>query len=140
MSDRAQLDPSRGGDYRWPRRVAGLVGVGDALTGLGLMIAPLALVRLMGIEADEAAQVWLRFIGAFVFGVGLATLEPALSAAAPRLPGATSATMTIRLAVACVVALAVWRSELEPRWLLVACWDLIAALVQAASCRRPRRA
>jgi hypothetical protein len=100
---------------------------------LGLVIAPIALVRMMGIEADGANQVWLRFIGAFVLGVGLATLEPALSGASTRLAGATSATITIRLMVAGVVGLAVMRSELEPRWSLVAGWDVTAALVQALS-------
>lgn len=138
MNDRRgrELGPSRGGARNWPRAVAALVGLGDALTGLGLVVAPVTLVGLMGIQTDSTPQVWLRFIGAFVLGVGLATLEPALTAAATRLPGATSATITIRLVVAGVVGLAVARAELEPRWLLVTCWDVVAALAQAVSWRR----
>jgi hypothetical protein len=118
-----------------------LVGAGDALTGLMLMAAPLATLHLMGI-ATVSEPIFLRFIGAFVAGVGLSYGLPLLPATpmvrASRLASVLELTALLRLLVGTFVAIAVLTKALAPAWSTVAITDLALALVQIALLARAK--
>jgi hypothetical protein len=118
----------------WTRWVAVAIGLGDALTGIALLLVPGLVLRGLGLPATSEI-VWLRFVGAFVLGVGVATVEPAVLGAMRRLPGALSATATVRIAVSATLALLVLEGALPAAWVLVAAWDALAALIQLVTLR-----
>lgn len=105
------------------------IGLGDVLTGVALLLVPALVLNGLGLPPTPDV-VWLRFIGAFVLGVGVATVEPAVVGAWRRLAGALSATATVRIAVAATLALLVLEGTLPAAWVLVSVWDALAALVQ----------
>lgn len=119
-----------------------LAGSGDFLTGLLLVAAPLFTLRLMGIASIPAEPVYLRFVGAFVGGVGALYLYPfALSAArrAQRLDTVLEATALVRIVVALVVGGCIASGTLEVRWITVALTDAVLAAVQIGILSRQAR-
>ena len=117
----------------WVRIYCLLAGSGDFLTGILLVTAPLWTLRLMGIESIPAEPVYLRFIGAFVGGVGALYLYPFVLAAArreQRLDVVLEATALVRIAVALVVGGCILSGGLEMRWITVALTDAVLAAVQ----------
>lgn len=60
-----------------------LVGAMDSSTGILLMLAPKITLQLMGIEAP-LETIFLRWVGAFVFSVGLLYFLPLLKNQADR--------------------------------------------------------
>ena len=82
-----------------------LAGLGDATTGLLLLLAPIRVAALLGIA--PAPPFYLSFVGAFVLAVGLSYLYP-FALAAPRRPGRLLAALEItaiaRLSVASFLA------------------------------------
>lgn len=125
----------RTGSLRWPAilLLAG-AGVGDLATGLALIASPGLVLALLGIPEPAGAAVYLRFVGAFVAGVGAAYLYPALPWVARR-PGrlATVAEVTalVRAGIALFLLVAVVSGELAAAWLVVAAFDGGLALAQA---------
>jgi len=115
------------------------VGVGamDACTGLLLMFVPTMTLRLMGLQAIGAeAQIFLSWMGAFVFGVG-ASYFLALRVRSPE-EGEMIWKMTalVRAVIAMFVIAQVSRGTLEPLWLSVAATDALVALVQLVGLKR----
>jgi hypothetical protein len=107
------------------------VGSMDACTGILLMFFPAVTLRLMGLTALSAeAQVFLSWMGAFVFSVGVSYFL-ALGSQAQR-SGETiwKSTALVRTVIACYVTTQVIRGTLEPLWLTVAATDGIVALGQ----------
>jgi len=130
---------------------AALAGSCDLATGLLLIASPLRTLSWMGIAAGGTgggdAVVYLRFIGAFVAGVGASYLYPlVLSALAPvrtqartqvpararpgRLPAVIEVTALVRAGVALFVTGAVISGALSPPWLSVAGTDAGLAALQ----------
>lgn len=114
-------------------------GAGDAATGFLLMLAPGFALRMMGIAQPPAELVFVSFVGAFVFAVGLSTL---FFLRYPRTPSELASVRTLwlitgvqRLCVALFVAGACFGSKLEPAWLLVSGYDLAFAILQLAVLR-----
>ena len=112
------------------------VGLGDAATGLLLLVAPDLTLRLLGLDAISAeAGIFLRWVGVFVLAVGGAYLlplgqrEPERSA---RLRGAMAWTGGARLLVAGFVAVAVLSGALAERWCFVGGYDGVVAIAQLA--------
>lgn len=109
------------------------VGVGamDAITGLLLMMAPVLTLRIMGLQPiGEEAQVFLSWMGAFVFAVG-ASYFLALRTRSPE-QGEMIWTITalVRAVIAVFVVTKVAQGTLEPLWLSVAATDAAVAVVQ----------
>ncbi|MCB1035862.1 MAG: hypothetical protein KDD47_18725 [Acidobacteria bacterium] len=110
-----------------------LAGGGDTLTGVLLMTAPILTLRLMGIEPPAADPVFLRFIGAFVTGVGLCYGLPfvkpggagAEDLARERLVTIFDATALVRFSVAALLTVALLRGDLAPAWRTVAVTDFL---------------
>lgn len=124
---------------RWQLAYCALAGVCDTLTGALLLVAPVRTLGLMGVAAIPTDTVWLRWIGAFVAGVGLSYLYPFfLSSArrARRLAVVLESTALIRLVVAAFVGTAIARGLLEGGWVSVFVTDLTLALAQLAMLRR----
>lgn len=116
-----------------------LAGCGDALTGIFLLALPATTLGWMSIETPLSAQVFIRFIGVFVFGVGISYLYPFVLSGhhrERRLATVFEVTACIRSAVALFVTAAVATQALAPAWLTVAVVDGILALVQISWLRK----
>jgi hypothetical protein len=112
------------------------VGTGamDAVTGLLLIVAPLLVLRLLGIAplANESL-VFLSWVGVFVMAVGL-SYGLALTGRA-RGEVVWMFTGLVRAMVAAYLTIKVLCGALEPAWLLVAAGDGIVAVAQGAILR-----
>jgi hypothetical protein len=109
------------------------VGAGgmDAVTGLLLIVAPLMVLRLLGIATLAAdALIFLNWVGVFVMAVGL-SYGLALTG---RARGETVWMFTgmVRLLVAAFLTVRVISGAMEPAWLLVAVSDGLVAAGQGA--------
>ena len=119
--------------FGWLRGYALVVGLMDTVTGVLLVMAPTLVLRLMWIAGQPAETVWLRFIGAFVAGVGMMYLHPLVAAkgrSATLLAAALEFTAIARAAVGLVVAVSVANGSLPAAWCSVAVTDLSLAAVQ----------
>jgi hypothetical protein len=111
-----------------------LITLSDSVTGLLLLVAPAFVLRLMGVRAPEGALVFISWIGAFVFAVGLSCLYGArlmvLRACHGRLETVWLLTAIVRASVAIFVLQHVIIGMLDPGWLTVAFVDGACVLVQ----------
>ncbi|MBI2214662.1 MAG: hypothetical protein HYU52_13535 [Acidobacteria bacterium] len=111
-----------------------LAGATDTTTGILLVAAPHFTLHLMGIETEDGNETLIRFIGAFVLGVGASYFLPFLQRdrdqriAALRSQFAT--TGLIRLSIALFTGAAVASGALIAPWLSVTASDLALAAVQ----------
>ena len=111
-----------------------LAGGCDTVTGLILVFAPAFALRSMGIRHVVSEPIFISFIGAFVFAVGLSYL---LFATPPRDSGqicevktAWLITAIVRLCAGAFVAAACLGGQLEPAWLGITFVDLSLAVFQ----------
>lgn len=123
---------------RLARATCLVAGACDLTTGLLLLAAPVATLRLMRAHDALSEPAWMRFIGAFVLGVGLLHLygllrEPRGGA---RLTHLMEATALLRLVVAAFTASAVATGTLSAAWLSVTMTDGTFALAQVALLRK----
>lgn len=115
-----------------------LVGAGEVATGLALLAAPTATFRLLGLASSTGggafSEVSIRFVGAFVLGVGGILWLPLRLAPGPgralRIGAALEATAVVRSVIAAFVATSVVAGALAPTWWLVAVYDGGVALLQ----------
>jgi hypothetical protein len=124
-----------------PRHVFCLAaGACDTLTGLLLMAAPVLTLRLMRIPGEPADPNLVRFIGAFVFGIGASYLRPFREPDAARREAQFAAmldlTAWLRFAVGSFVAIAILRGWLVAAWATVAATDLGLAAAQSRMLRK----
>lgn len=117
-----------------------LLGGCDFLTGLLLLAAPDLTLRLLGVREIPADPVFLRWVGAFVAGVGslylLALARSSGPAGGLRLRLTWEATALLRLWVGVFVTVALGTGALAAPWATVALTDLLCAAGQAAALRR----
>lgn len=118
-----------------------LIGLCDASTGLLLMAAPLFTLRLMMIPELPAEPVYLRFIGAFVFGVGASYWLPYLKRKdlierRQQIITTWQMTALVRTVVGGFVCLQVLSGALPLAWISVAATDLGLAAAQLIFLRR----
>jgi hypothetical protein len=124
---------------RWPYAYGLLAGGCDALTGLMLLAAPGFTLGLMRISQLPADLIYVRWIGAFVFGVGFTYVYPFLLAPgrlAARLAVALEITAVIRLAVFAFVICSIAKGPLGREWATVAITDLALAFFQFIMLKR----
>lgn len=118
----------------WASAFCILAGLCDGSTGVMLVAAPLATLRLMGIEALPSEPVYMRFIGAFVASVGCAYLFPFLFLRGPArdrcIEGMLTTTTIIRLCIATFTGTAIARGALAASWITVPLSDLAIAAFQ----------
>ena len=117
-----------------------IAGAGDTLTGLLLVTAPVFTLGLMGIINVPSEPVYLRFVGAFVGGVGLSYLFPFLYRDRRRteqtLAVVFEVTALIRLGIALFVGWAISSGALSTGWVSVLATDLVLAIVQIVMVKR----
>lgn len=108
------------------------VGSMDSITGLLLMFMPASTLRLMGLQpVDDSAQIFLSWMGAFVFSVGISYFFVLLREDSWRGVVVWQMTALVRAVVAVFVLVKVAQGALEPLWLSVAATDAFVAIVQA---------
>lgn len=112
--------------------VIATAGLLDASTGLGLIALPAFTLHAMGapVPASSEAIVFVRFVGAFVFGVGLTYLWALGDATGNRIGIVLGATAIIRASVGIFVATSIATTALAWPWLTVAVVDLTLAGLQ----------
>lgn len=117
-----------------------VTGISDSLTGALLLIAPAMTLRLMRLSAPADAEIYLSFVGAFVFSVGLACLYGALLAyrgsCHSKLEVVWLITALTRASVTIFVSCQVMTSTLAAGWITVAISDGACVLIQAIGLRR----
>jgi hypothetical protein len=117
-----------------------LIAISDSLTGLLLLLAPSFTLRLMGVSAPEDALVFISWIGAFVFAVGLSCAWGAwvmvFCPCERRLETIWLLTALVRASVAIFVLQQATTGLLDPRWLTVAFADGACVLIQGVGLRR----
>jgi len=111
-----------------------LAGLGDAVTGLLLMIAPAFTLCLMGIKNIPQQMVFISFTGAFVFGVGFSYLLGLFSlmrrSSWTLLHASWQFTAWIRLVIFTFTSMQILNGNLDPRWVSVPITDLACAVFQ----------
>jgi hypothetical protein len=117
-----------------------LIGLSDTLTGALLIFAPDIALRLMSLEAPDDALIYVSFIGAFVFSVGVACLYGAFltyrGRLGRRLETVWGLTALTRGSVALFVVAQVALRALPAGWLTVAVTDGACVLIQVIGLRR----
>lgn len=112
-----------------------LTGFSDTATGALLVIAPAETLRLMGLYAASGTLVYLSFIGAFVFSVGLACFYGALlvnrGGCKARLEMVWLLTAFTRASVAVFLIDQIAIGRLNAGWLTVAMYDGACVVIQA---------
>jgi hypothetical protein len=114
-----------------------LAGACDAATGLGLVLAPLTVLGLMGVTSGPRDPALVRFIGAFVFGLGSAYLLALLLPARPgRVRTVAEVTTGVRLAIGVYTAVAIAAGWLPLPWVSVPATDLALGALQLVGLTR----
>ena len=117
-----------------------LIGLSDMLTGALLIFAPEFTLRLMFLEAPDDALIYVSFIGAFVFSVGVACLYGAFltyqGQLGRRLETVWGLTALTRGSVAFFVVAQVALRALPTAWLTVAATDGACVLIQVIGLRK----
>jgi len=114
-------------------------GFSDLGTGVFLCIAPLFTLRLLGLHLPRESAPLVAYIGAFVLSTGLACLygvQPLINRdAAERMETVWLLTALTRSAVAVYIAKGILTGDLEAGWAIVAAFDGICTVIQAAGLR-----
>jgi hypothetical protein len=110
-------------------------GLLDSTTGALLVTIPETTLRLFGATMPGGGgDILMRFVGAFVMGVGLSYLwglaASRFEERTHRLHGVWGATAAIRTCIAVFTLTAVATKHLEPAWLVVGFSDATLALIQ----------
>jgi hypothetical protein len=117
-----------------------LAGASDTTTGFLLLIAPALTLRLMQLSAPGDAAVYISFVGAFVFSVGLAYLYGAYividCGCIHRVEVVWLLTALTRTSVAAFVIANVLNGSLSVGWLSVAATDGAMVFIQALGLRK----
>jgi len=117
-----------------------VVGLSDACTGTLLVAAPQFTLNLMQIPVLPVEPVYMRFIGAFVTGIGLTCLYPLCfrdpRARNRRLAVLMEATAIIRLSIALFSLGAILKGALVPAWISVPLTDSTFAVLQLLIVRK----
>lgn len=115
-----------------------LAGACDVTTGALLIAAPAFTLRLMRVSDALSQPAWMRFIGAFVFGVGAVYLYGILRAprGGARLAHLMEGTALVRICIAAFTGGAIVTGQLTPAWLAVCLTDASFAIVQIVLLRK----
>jgi hypothetical protein len=112
-----------------------LTGISDASTGTLLVVAPDLTLHMLGLRVGSGALVYLSFVGAFVFSVGLACLYGARLAYRDgnktRLEMVWLLTAFTRASVAVFLVFQIVAGRLAFEWISVAAFDAACVAIQA---------
>ncbi len=112
-----------------------LTGISDSFTGILLVVAPALTLHMLDLRVNSAALVYLSFVGAFVFSVGLACLYGALLAHRgdhkARLEMVWLLTAFTRTSVALFLIEQIAVGHLAVEWVTIAAFDGACVVIQA---------
>jgi hypothetical protein len=112
-----------------------VTGLSDTSTGILLVVAPAFTLRMLGLQASSGALVYLSFVGAFVFSVGLACLYGARLAYRGddkvKLEIVWLLTAFTRASVAVFLIVQIAAGQLAAGWLTVALFDAACVVIRA---------
>ncbi len=112
-----------------------LTGISDSSTGVLLVVAPALTLHMLDLRASPGAFVYLSFVGAFVFSVGLACLYGALLAHRgdnkARLEMVWLLTAFTRASVALFLIEQIAVGHLAIEWFTIAAFDGACVVIQA---------
>ena len=115
-------------------------GASDACTGALLMIAPGVAHGLMRLGSPQGDLVYLSYIGAFVFAVGLCCLYGFVVVLRgdkkQQLATVWLLTALLRASVAVFVLQRILAGSLAPAWITVAIFDGLCVLIQGLGLRK----
>ncbi len=122
----------RRSSLQFARLLALAAGSLDFCTGLALAIAPATTLRLMLITEpiSAEAQIYLRFVGAFVAAVGSTYLYALARGELARLRAAFEFTLIFRLAAGLFTAIALIQGWLPLPWISVPITDFTLVVLQ----------
>ncbi len=119
--------------YQW------LTGISDSVTGCLLYVAPAFTLRMLGVYVPADALLYISYIGAFVFAVGLACLYGALlmhvRACVERIETVCLLTAFSRDAVAIYLLQAIAAGKMHASWTSVALFHGTCAALQGIGLR-----
>jgi hypothetical protein len=117
-----------------------IVALSDSATGILLMLAPAFALRLMGVSAPQDALIFLSWIGAFVFAVGLSCAYGAwlmaFRSCLRSLETVWLLTAFVRLSVAVFLFQRILAGSLDAGWLAVGLFDGACVLIQGVGLRK----
>lgn len=117
---------------RWARMLSALAGLTDTGTGLLLVASPATALMLMRVPVPAPeALIQVRFVGAFVTGVGACYLLALALGRPSALRAMLTYTLVLRATVGSFVTAACAIGWLAPAWLSVAATDLGLVVAQA---------
>ncbi len=108
-------------------------GTCDLVAGLLLVVAPARALTLMGVHPLPVEPVYMRWIGVFVFSIGLAYWMPFSGAASTRkeqLRAAWMMTAMVRLSIGAFTAVSIAVGALSSSFWSVPVTDLLLAIIQ----------
>ena len=110
------------------------MGTVDAVTGMLLMFLPEMTLGLMGINISYTDWVFIRFVGAFVFGVGTSYLFGFFAVLKrnnwEEMGFVWKITAWVRLVIFVFMSVSIMTGLLEPSWIAVPVTDGSVALLQ----------
>lgn len=113
-----------------------LAGGCDTASGLLLMANPSGTLKLMGVATPLAEPVYMQWIGAFVFSVGLSYLVPlALPQRREMVRSVLGLTLVVRIVIALFSGISILRGALDPSWISVPLTDATMAVMQVVLLR-----
>lgn len=112
-----------------------LAGLCDAATGVLLLLNPILVMQILGINIEPINSIYLKYIGAFVLSTGLSYFIPYIFTKSSLEIIALSKTIWIstaltRLIIFSFVLIAVLTNQLSLNWLTVGFSDLTLAIIQ----------
>lgn len=120
----------------WVRILSAAFGASDAATGLVLILFPSLVLKLLSIDPTSSeSEIYLRWIGVFVLGIGLSY---ACCFSRSMLRGETVWTVTsiVRGLVSLFLILQILSRQMPAAWLSVALFDGVLAALQILLIRR----
>lgn len=122
--------------FLWANRA---IGAMDAITGLLLMFAPSLTLRLMRLpDLASESMVYLSWIGAFVFAIGMSYLFVGPHSHEERVKLLWQFTAFARAVIAVFVTAQVLCGNLSAGWLTVAATDASVAMLQCWALSRSK--
>lgn len=112
-----------------------MFGMCDLLTGVVLLFAPNLILEILNTTVSDEAVVFVRYVGVFVFAVGLSYFLPyfcggRICSRDERIFYTWLVTAAIRCCVATFVFFELCLGELGINWLIVAMTDAVLAAMQ----------
>lgn len=111
------------------KKILVVIGLGELLTGVLLMVRPDLMLSLLQIPIEKP-YIYLRFVGAFVFGVGTLYFIPCIDKDVRTIKNTLLSTSILRYNIFLFLCVMIFLGDFHKSWLVVALYDGIVASIQ----------